>query len=260
MAGTSGMPLWFGANDAAEADPEHGQLQPEEGAGLADRQQDATARPDIRRSGSATIAASMPLDRGRRPAEQMTHARDVQAQALEGEQREEQPALATGEPTAQTVTFDDVVGGEGHDPGADVRVTCPVGSAPGGGGCASTATSPALIPTSPPASMRAVQSFQAAESKICRCALSWLRKATCVSTSASAPAIRSWNQELPSRPKPTQTAAKAASHQADADEVVAVPAPEESEFAHGPGRGRCRDSCTAAAAAADDGLPRRAVT
>jgi hypothetical protein len=68
-----------------------------------------------------------------------------------------------------------------------------------------------LIPARPPASIRAVQSFQVAESKICRWAESWLRNATCTRISASAPAISSCSQELPSRMNPVMTPPSASS-------------------------------------------------
>ena len=65
-------------------------------------------------------------------------------------------------------------------------------------------------PTKPPAMIRAVQSFQAPEWKICRCALSWPRNASCVSTIARTAATASCHHESPMRTTATQTPANAA--------------------------------------------------
>jgi hypothetical protein len=56
----------------------------------------------------------------------------------------------------------------------------------------------------------AIQSFQRAETNICRCAASWPRKPNWVTTTPSAAARTSCHQESPRSTTPTQIATNAA--------------------------------------------------
>ncbi len=143
-----------------EADAEHRELQAEEGTGFPGREQEIERRyvAGEPRDHDRGVDAFQPA---RVPAQQVPQARRVQAEPFQRQQREEEPALACGEPLTESSALRDRIRGEGEASSwtsgslsiwfgaCVVPVECFVRH------------QVALMPSDAPARMRAVQSLRA---------------------------------------------------------------------------------------------------
>ncbi len=103
--------------------PKTASSTPEEGEGHPEReeqeQRDRDQREPAEQHREFAVAMTFAHLLGR---EQVFEAQEVQVEALEGEQREEQPALAAGDPAVDSAGLDGVLGDEGDGVDLDVGI------------------------------------------------------------------------------------------------------------------------------------------